>query len=334
MRLAQFLYFAKAMKKYFIFLLIIVFSPLLVFAQESTEPDTAQIRALKVHTVKVMYANKNYSGPHHEYEFDKRGRLIRDKYADQQSWTYYKYDQQNRIVEQGTSHPQYGNNVQFRIQYPEGKFYREVTYYDTDGSEQEKIKNVYRYDTLNRMIYQAWYVNNAISHVQYLFPRGKNQPTDARDSIISTREVVWMTNGKMSKMMKYDEQWKNPITKIYTYSDIDGSFIKEEILEGNTKTVYIPKYDTQSQIESVICNGKPLDEIEKKKWINEHRAFPKPPSQYIEDFERLPYGLPVPDEHVDRKQEFDSKGLLIKEIVTTSWQPDLPATFTYSYTFY
>jgi hypothetical protein len=317
-------------------LIFSLISPLFAFSQECTHPDTAQMRQHKVKTVTVFYQNPNLAKQEfHVFEYDRRGRLIREKEGNNSNsiWKEYKYDEQNSLVEQSRVSDDKHVFSKSTIVYPQGKNYREIFYYEENYENKLDLKMVYRYDTLNLMIYQGWYRMNVLIHAQYLTPRGHNLPNDSRDSVIANREVYWRSGGHIIRMMKYDNQWKNPVISTYNYG-VEGELIEEMVLNGDTKTSYVPKYNERGEIINVFCNGVPLDETEKKKWINSHRSFPRPKSSYTEDWDRYEYGLSIPESVETRTPVLNDKGLLISEKIIGNSPVDHECTFTYEYKYY
>lgn len=319
-------------------LLPVFLFPFFLWSQDCTKPDTAQMRREKVKSVTVYFARKGQDRmQHHVYEYNRRGQLVREKEGAGASvpWTVYKYDEQNRVVETSRMTAEGRLLSRTTIDFPVNKAYREVTYSEEDYKGVFALKMIYRYDSLDRMIYQAWYHEGKMTHAQYLVPQGNGQPNDSRDSVIQTQEVYWMSRGHMVKLIRYDAQWQNPVITEYRYSETDGSLEAETITSGKQVTVYVPKYDDRGAVSDVFCNDRRLGETEKKEWINKHRGFPRPPSKYpYEDQEQLPYGLPVPDPVEKREPQYNAKGLLKEEKIVSSWLPGEEVKFVYEYTFY
>jgi hypothetical protein len=316
-----------------LFIFSLIFTILLP-AQECTKPDTALVRKNKVKMVTVYFEGNNSPKTiHHTYEYNERGQLMSEREGERDAKTTYRYDSKNRVTEIAIVT---GANTIYNktsIAYPEGKKWREVSYFESNGG-QLILKMVYRYDSLERMIYQAWYNNNEMTHVQYLFPSDAKGPVDARDSVISQHQVYWRSKGQLTKLIQYDAQWKNPVTTSYFYSVKDGSFEKELIEAEGKQKINIPVYDAEGMISDVNCDGHRMNAQEKKNWIEEHRAFPKPQSFRKGMDDGLPYADPVPDRIENRTPVFGKNGLMKEETIESRFMNAGPVKFSYEYKYF
>lgn len=330
------MHLAEAMKKNLLSVFFGIFLLNLLPAQDCTLPDTSKMRQHKVKTVNVYFeGNGTQKSLHHTYEYNTRGQLILEKEANAGYWTEYKYDAKNRVSEILKITAASGIFNKTTISFPEGKDWREVGYYENMGGEKMELRMVYRYDSLDRMIYQAWYQKGEISHAQYLFPRNDKGPVDARDSAVQTREVFWRVKGRMVKLVKYDADWKNPVTTVYVYDEKDGALISEEVETAGVKKIFVPKYDEMGEISEVTCNGKALNATEKKSWVQAHYVFPRPHHVWDESDENpLPYSDPIPERNEKRSPVYNGKGLLSEETITADWNGGGAVKFMYEYSYY
>jgi YD repeat-containing protein len=322
----------RALFPFIIFLLTSLF----LCAQECSIPDTALMRKNKVKRVSVYY-HPNDTGRylHHVYEYNRRGQLVREREGYSQLWTGYSYDAAGRKTETTNFTDSGGISTRTRISYfGAGLNAREISYEQNDGYGL-KLRMVYRYDSLNRMIYQAWYYNDTLRRAQYLFPNNTNGPVDSRDSLVPERKVTWTSNGRLVKWIRYDAQWKNPVTSIFILDETFG-YLKSEVRTDSTgKHVFVPQYDEDGNIISVTRDGEKISEKEKARWERDHNTFPRPKIRQSEDYWKYEdYGLPVPELVQSRNPVYNKKGLMTEEVLDMGYGNPDRVKFSYQYEYF
>lgn len=308
----------------------------IINAQECSIPDTALMRKNKVKRVAVYYhPNETDRFLHHVYEYNQRGQLVREREGYSQLWAGYAYDDAGRKTEISNFTDSGGINSRTRISYfGTGLNAREISYEQNDG-DGLKLRMVYRYDSLNRMIYQAWYYNDTLRRAQYLTPNNSNRPVDSRDSLVPERMVTWTSNGRLVKQIRYDAQWKNPVSSIFILDETFGYLKSEVRTDSSGKHMFIPEYDDDGNIISVTRDGEKISDKEKSVWIRDHNIFPRPVKKEKSDYWKYEdYGLPVPDMIEKRKPVYDKKGLMTEEFVDLNYGNPNKVKFTYKYEYF
>lgn len=305
-------------------------------AQECSIPDTATMRKNKVKSVSVYYhPNDTDRFLHHVYEYNKRGQLIREREGYSLLWAGYVYDEAGRKTETTNFTDSGGISTRTRISYfGKGLNAREISYEQNDG-DGLKLRMIYRYDSLNRMIYQAWYYNDTLRRAQYLTPNNSNGPVDSRDSLVPERMVTWTSNGRLVKQIRYDAKWKNPVSSVFILDETFG-YLKSEVRTDSTgKHVFVPQYDDDGNIISVTRDGEKISEKEKAKWERDHNRFPRPVKKETSDYWKYEdYGLPVPELVQGRKPIYNKKGLMTEETVDLGYGNPHRIKFTYQYEYF
>jgi YD repeat-containing protein len=324
------------MQRALFLLLAFCFISGIINAQECSVPDTALMRQNQVKRVSVYY-HPNDTGRylHHVYEYNRSGQLVKEREGYSQLWTRYAYDEAGRKTEISNFTDSGGVQMRTRIIYFGKELNaREIRYEQNDGYGL-KLRMVYRYDSLNRMIYQAWYYNDTLRRAQYLFPNNTNGPVDSRDSLVPERKVTWTSNGRLVKWIRYDAQWKNPVTSIFILDEIYG-YLKSEVRTDSTgKHIFVPEYDDNGNIISVTRDGEKISEKDRAKWERDHNSFPRPKTRESEDYwKQEDYGLPVPELVQKRQPVFNKKGLMTEEIIDLGYNIPDRVKFTFQYEYF